>query len=323
MAASLKDKVQNSLDETRMLILGSQVLLGFGFRAIFEPGFEKLPEFAHTALLVGLILMLIALGLLLTPGAYHRIVSKGEDTEDVERFTTELTDVALLPVALGLGLVTFITAQRAVNLALSVTFGAMTSGIAFFFWYGLEFYQRKKRAGIIMREKRMKNDDGENKEQRTELKDKIKHVLTETRVVLPGAQALLGFQFVTTLSDAFEKMPNVLKYIHLASLGLVAVATVFLMTPAAYHRLVEEGELTEHFHRFASAMVIAALIPLALGICGDFYVVLRKVTNSEVTSIIAAGLMLLFFYGMWFGLTLYLRGKGGYPRTAVGRLAPQ
>jgi hypothetical protein len=70
-------------------------------------------------------------------------------------------------------------------------------------------------------------------------------------------------------------------------------------------------------------MLIAAMIPLALGICGDFYVVLRKVTDSEVPSIIAAGVMLLFFYGMWFGLTLYLRGKGGRVRAAVGRLAPQ
>jgi len=31
----------------------------------------------------------------------------------------------------------------------------------------------------------------------TKLKDKIKLVLTEARVVLPGAQALLGFQLIT------------------------------------------------------------------------------------------------------------------------------
>jgi hypothetical protein len=297
--------------------------LGFEFRAVFEPGFEKLPEFAHNALIVGLTLMLIAVGLLLTPGAYHRIVCKGEDTEDVDRFTTTLMDVTLLPLALGLGLVTFITAQRAFDLALSITFGVIVSGVAFFFWYGLEFYQRKRRRRVVKQEMKMKNDEEENNKQRTELKDKIQHVLTEARVVLPGAQALLGFQFVTTLSEAFEKMPNALKYIHLASLGLVAVAIVFLMTPAAYHRLVEEGELTAHFHRFASIMLIAAMIPLAFGICGDFYVVLRKVTNSERTSITGAGLMLLFYLGMWFGLTLYLRGKLGGARAAVRRLAPQ
>jgi hypothetical protein len=30
-------------------------------------------------------------------------------------------------------------------------------------------------------------------------------------------------------------------------------------------------------HRFSSAMVLAAMVPLALGIAGDFYVVLAKV----------------------------------------------
>ncbi len=42
----LKDKIQNALDESRMLVLGSQILLGFQFRAAFEPGFNNLPLIA-------------------------------------------------------------------------------------------------------------------------------------------------------------------------------------------------------------------------------------------------------------------------------------
>jgi hypothetical protein len=79
------------------------------------------------------------------------------------------------------------------------------------------------------------------------------------------------------------------------------------MTPAAYHRLVERGENTEHFHRFASRILLAAMIPLALGITGDFYVVARKVTQSDGLSIALAALALLIFYGLWFGYTLYVR----------------
>ena len=37
-----------------------------------------------------------------------------------------------------------------------------------------------------------------------ELKHKIRHVLTEARVVLPGTLALLGFQFVAVLQPGFE-----------------------------------------------------------------------------------------------------------------------
>jgi hypothetical protein len=89
----------------------------------------------------------------------------------------------------------------------------------------------------------------------------------------------------------------------------MAVAIVLLMAPAAYHRIVEEGEESEHFHRVASRMLIAAMIPLAAGICGDLFVVARKITESATASIVIGGLMLLFFYGLWFGYTIYRRGR--------------
>lgn len=46
--ARLKDKVQNALDEARLLILGTQVLLGFQYRAAFERGFDKLSRSERT-----------------------------------------------------------------------------------------------------------------------------------------------------------------------------------------------------------------------------------------------------------------------------------
>ena len=42
----------------------------------------------------------------------------------------------------------------------------------------------------------------------TELSTRIKQVLTEARVVLPGAQALLGFQFIAVLTDSFARLPK-------------------------------------------------------------------------------------------------------------------
>ena len=56
-------------------------------------------------------------------------------------------------------------------------------------------------------------------------------MLIEARVVLPGVQALLGFQFVVVLTDSFERLPPFSQYVHLASLGLMALAMILLMTP--------------------------------------------------------------------------------------------
>jgi hypothetical protein len=141
------------------------------------------------------------------------------------------------------------------------------------------------------------------------LSDNIKHVLTEARMVLPGAQALLGFQFVTILLDDFDRLPQSSKQVHLISLLATALSTVLLMTPAAQHRIVEKGANTEEFHRLAGRFVLMAMVPLAVGIAGDFFVVMRKVTSSVALATTSATALLAVSYGFWFGYTLYRRSE--------------
>jgi hypothetical protein len=312
----LKDKVQNALDEARMLILGSQVLLGFQFRSILETGFEKLPRHAQFLKLGGLGLMVIAIALLMWPGALHRIVESGEDTRRMHRFTTRVMEAALLPFACGLGIDAFVAGERLYGTVTAAACGMGILAVALFFWYGLEAIHRTRHAERVKEHQAMNQTDDDLQADDIKLKDKIRQVLTEARVVLPGAQALLGFQFAAFLMESFDKLPGSSKAIHSLSLALVALSIIFLMTPAAYHRIVEQGEDTEHFHRFAGRALIAAMIPLALGITGDLFVAMRKVTDSAMLAGLAALLSLMTFYGMWFGYTMYRRTKRreGSPR---------
>ena len=96
--------------------------------------------------------------------------------------------------------------------------------------------------------------------------------------------------------------------VHLVSLGLVALATVVLMSPAAYHRIVERGRDTERFHAFASRMVLVALALLGPGFAGDLYVVLRR-AGLERSALPVAFATLAVFYAAWFGAMLLLRRK--------------
>lgn len=305
--AQLKDKIKITLDEGRILIIGAQVLLGIQFRSIFETGFEKLPEHAKYMKLGGLGLLLLAIALLIWPGAYHQIVEDGEDTHELNRFASAVMGVALLPFALGLGVDFFVGAESLFGRTQGLIAGVLATLVALFFWYGLEVMKRAGREPEVKEKKEMSKKKGEEQEGGTKLKDKIQQVLTEIRVVLPGAQALLGFQFIALLMEGFEKLPQSSKYVHFISLSLIALTVILLMTPAAYHRLVERGEDTEHFHRFASRVLLSSMIPLALGITGDFYVVARKITESDGLAIGLAGVALLIFYGLWFGFTLYIR----------------
>ena len=61
----LSEKVKIALEETRILILGAQILLGFGFRGAFSERFDELPGYARYADGVALALLVCAVGLLI------------------------------------------------------------------------------------------------------------------------------------------------------------------------------------------------------------------------------------------------------------------
>ena len=298
---ALKDKIKLVLDESRMLILGAQILLGFDLRAAFEPAFDRLPRSSQLLKMAALVVLLGAIALIMAPGSYHRIVRAGSDAEDVHQFATTVMDIALVPILFTLALDIYLATGRIVGMTGGIIGGVSIGAAGFFFWYGL---------GLVSARKETKSSGEKKKNPQahpTDLKTKIDQVLTEARVVLPGAQALLGFQLVTMFMDGFDKLPNSSKYIHMISLGWMALTIILLMSPAAYHRIAERGEETQRMHRLASVLLLAAMVTLPIGICGDVYVVLYKVTSSLPASVGIAIAVLAFFYGTWFGYTSYRR----------------
>ncbi len=299
--AELPAKVKSALDEARILVLGTQVLLGFQYRAAFEPGFRRLPEPTQYLNVGGLGLLLLAVALLIVPAAYHRIVERGRDTWRLHAFVTVVTALALLPLALGLGVDMYVAGEKIMSRRNGIIVGGVTLAVALAFWYGLEWILRVARgaspAGV--------GPSGEHADDEpdTPLKDRIDHVLTEARVVLPGAQALLGFQFAVLLMEEFDRLPAASKLLHVVALALLGLTAILLMTPAAYHRIVERGEDTERFHRLAGLMVLAAMVPLALAISLDLVIVVLKVTASARIAIAAGTVALAIFYGLWFAFT--------------------
>jgi len=88
--AKLKDRVQNALDEARMLVLGTELLIGFHYRSAFESGFDQIPPHSRALMMAALGCLLIAMIMLMSPGAYHRIVEQGEDSESLHGFATTI-----------------------------------------------------------------------------------------------------------------------------------------------------------------------------------------------------------------------------------------
>jgi len=143
----------------------------------------------------------------------------------------------------------------------------------------------------------------------TQLRHKVKNALDEARTLILCAQVLLGFQFRAFFEQRFETLPLATRWVEMAGLGFLLVATVLLFMPAAFHRVVEVGENTERFHRFTGGMLVAAMVSLPLGIAADVFVVVRKFTESIEWSVISALLSLFMAWGLWFGVTLARKSK--------------
>src|SRR4051812_48702896 len=143
--AELKDKIKIALDESRMLVLGTQVLLGFQFRSIFEPAFDQLPQSSQSLKLVGLMILLIAITFIMAPGSYHRIVRAGSDAEDVHQFTTTMMDLALIPFLLALTLDFYTSIGRILGTSGGLIAGAAVGIICVAFWYGFGWFSRSSK----------------------------------------------------------------------------------------------------------------------------------------------------------------------------------
>ena len=308
----LNKKIKTALDESRILVLGSQIVLGFQFRAFFEKSFATMTDQSRYLQLGGLFLLLASIGLLMWPSSYHRLVRGGEDASDIHSFTTSVMNIALLPVVFVFTIDIYLVTSRVWGTFSGIASGVSVGAIALF-WYGLGLISRRRHWDADVAKVRKVKEKGEM--QPTPISDKVEQVLTEARMVLPGAQALLGFQFATMLMETFQTLPSASQYVHAASLICIGISVILLMTPAAYHRIVERGEDTDHFHTVASALVVGAMVSLPIGICSELYVVLRRLTERQDFAVGTAVLALMFFYSLWFGVTGYKRIRRGSTRN--------
>jgi hypothetical protein len=137
-----------------------------------------------------------------------------------------------------------------------------------------------------------------------------KHILEECRMVLPGIQALFGFQLIAVFNQGFaQKLSTMEQQLHLVAIILTVSAVALVMTPAALHRQIDPMAVSRRFVESGTTLLLLSMFPLSISICLEIYLIARIITESIVfSSVIAAGLLLLFFL-LWI-LLPYLKKSG-------------
>jgi hypothetical protein len=125
-------------------------------------------------------------------------------------------------------------------------------------------------------------------------------LLEECRMVLPGIQALFGFQLIAVFQSRFAELLSPLEQrLHLVAIGLTAVAVALIMAPAAYHRQACAQKLTQRFIRVSSRLVLWSMPPLAVSLCVELYLLSRIILNVMAAGIVAT-LLFAVFFALWF-----------------------
>jgi DMSO reductase anchor subunit len=145
------------------------------------------------------------------------------------------------------------------------------------------------------------------------LEKETQSVESEARMVLPGIQAIFGFQLIAIFNESFARLEPFERVLHLTSLALVAVSTALIMAPAAYHRIAERGQVSKRFVDLASSLLAWAMAVLAAGIAVDFYIATRLAVDSRAAGILLALGVLILFGWLWFVFPLRQRQS---PRRA-------
>lgn len=295
----LSDALKTSLNELRMQMLGVHVLFGFEFEGLFQDGFPDVSRSGRGVDAAGLILMVAALALLIAVPCQHRIVERGQATERIERVATRFGKLALLPLASGIGCDVYVATARAFGGALGTLAAALSLAMALLCWFGLGWGLRRHLDLPPLEDIMEKRS--------TPLHVKIDQMLTESRVILPGVQALLGFQLIVMMSKSFDQLPSAIRLVHVGALLSMALAMTLLIAPAAVHRLTFDGRDEDRMHAVGSVLITLALIPLAGGLCADLFVAMDRLFDGSVVAPVIAVVAFAVLIGLWYVVPMTLK----------------
>src|ERR1044072_6364207 len=108
MSRDLDRKLKTSLDETRLLVLGTQELLGFQLQAFFQDGFSELGRSAKSLCLGGLGAVVLAIACLALPSMEPRVVERGHSSVRLIAATSVCAALVLACLAVTITLSSFV-----------------------------------------------------------------------------------------------------------------------------------------------------------------------------------------------------------------------
>jgi len=147
------------------------------------------------------------------------------------------------------------------------------------------------------------HDDGSQesgKESGQDIGERVKTFLGEYRIITPALAALFGFQLTVAFQESYMKLAGADRAINFAGVACTALAIVFLLVPASFHRFTSKLEETEEFLAFARTSISLAFVFIPLGITCALYLQAVRSFQSHADAAVVAVLALGAFAVAWW-----------------------
>jgi hypothetical protein len=141
---------------------------------------------------------------------------------------------------------------------------------------------------------------------RDRLNRELLELLNELRIALPGVQVLVAFLLAIPFARGFATTTAFERKLYFGALASALFATVLLMAPSAYHRVLFRHHDKELLIRHANRLAIAGIIALGISLAINLYFVSEFVFSNALAAIATAAFIALIAL-LWFGLPVWIR----------------
>ena len=141
----------------------------------------------------------------------------------------------------------------------------------------------------------------ESKEER--INRELIELLNELRVALPGVQVLFAFLLAVPFTQRFEGVTDLQQDAYMTALLCTVGGSIFLIAPAAYHRIRFRDRDKESLLLISNRFAIAGTVLLAVAMTASVFLVTDLLFKAPTTAVITAIVGGLFAL-VWFVLPL-------------------
>lgn len=131
-------------------------------------------------------------------------------------------------------------------------------------------------------------------------------MLSEMRILLPGAQMLTAFLIILPFNGGFRHIVQSEKYVFIATLVFSLTSLILLSAPAVQHRVMRPLLDRERFKQYATRQIVAGSFALGIALVLGTNLVVSEVFGNAV-GLTAAGLMGAMVIFVWWLLPVWLK----------------